>query len=167
LAFETIAKKGAQARERLRTLSLPPFLSAIETVRNLSLAFLILCGSALAISVVIDFQRGISPPATLRPLVTLIWISAVTGLLEEILFRGFTKRYFGNGGLLIGTIIWIILHQFYAGVTTVYRLPGDILYGIFYLKLWRGRLWRLALIIHPLYNVAIIGGWQILKMCLK
>ena len=167
MAFETLAKRTAQARERLRTLPLPPFLNAIETTRSLCPAFLILCGSALAISVVIDFQRGIGPPAAFGILVNAIWVHAVSGLIEEGLFRGLTKRYFGNGGLLIGTIVWIILHQFYAGVTTVYRLPGDILCGIFYLKLWRGRLWWLALIIHPLYNVAIIGGWQILKMYLN
>lgn len=167
MALETFVKKTVQARDRLRTLPLPRFLSAIETVRHLLLAFLLLCGTAVAISVVLDFHRGIGPPVAFGTLVTAIWLNALTGVAEEILFRGFTKRYLGNGGLLIGTVIWVILHQFYATVTTVYRLPGDILCGIFYVKLWRGRLWWVALIVHPLYNVALIAGWEILKTCLN
>jgi membrane protease YdiL (CAAX protease family) len=164
LALETAVKRIARARDKLRTLPLPHFLSAIETSRNLSLTFLALCGPALAIYMAIDLQRGVGPPEPLNAFAIHMLLGALAGVAEEVVFRGLARRFLGNGGLVIGTICWIILHQFYAQVATIWRLPADILVGIFYLKLWRGRLWWLALVIHPLWNVAIIGGWQIAKM---
>ena len=152
LTPETVVKRIAQVRDKLRTLRLPHFLSAIETSRHLSLTFIILCGTALAIYVAIDLQRGIGPPEPLNALVTHMLLGALAGVAEEVVFRGFAKRFLGNGGLVIGTICWVILHQFYAVVATICRLPGDILIGMFYLKLWRGHLWWLALVIHPLWN---------------
>jgi len=166
LALETAVKRIVQVRDRLRTLPLPHFLSAIETSRHLSLTFLTLCGTALAIYVAIDLQRGIGPPEPLDALVTHMLLGVLAGVAEEVLFRGLAKPFLGNGGLVIGTICWVGLHQFYAAVAMIWRLPADILIGIFYLKLWRGRLWWLALVIHPLWNVATIGGWQIAKMCI-
>ena len=164
MALETAVERIVRARDRLRTLPLPRFLSPIETPRHLALAFLILCGAALAIYVAIDLHRGIGAPEPFNALVTHMLLGVLAGVVEEALFRGFARRFLGNGGLVIGTICWIVLHQFYAAVATICRLPGDILVGVFYVRLWRGRLWWLALVIHPLWNVAIIAGWQIAKM---
>jgi len=164
LALETAVERLVRARDRLRALPLPGFLSPIETSRQLGLAFLVLCGPALALYVAIDLQRGIGAPELQEALVTHILLGVLAGVVEEALYRGLARRFLGNGGLVMGTICWVVLHQFYAGVATIYRLPGDILVGVFYLKLWRGRLWWLALVIHPLWNAAIITGWQIAKM---
>ena len=163
-ARESVSSWLIPARNKLRTLPLPRFLSPIETRRHLLLSFLILCGAALAIGIVIDLQRGIGAPSTISDLAAHMGIGALAGVSEELVFRGIPKRYLGNGGLVIGTICWVVLHQFYAPVTTIYRLPSDILLGVFYIKLWRGRLWWLALIIHPLWNVAVIVGWQLARM---
>lgn len=163
LALERVGRRLKQVRDILRTLPLPRFLSAIESVRHLLLAFFILCGTAAAIGVVIDLRRGIGTPVPIGSFAILLLIGVIAGLSEEVLFRGFAKRYLGNGGLVIGTVIWVTLHQFYAAITSFYRLPADILYGIFYLKLWRGRFWWLALVIHPTWNVASATAWQIVK----
>jgi membrane protease YdiL (CAAX protease family) len=164
LALETAVERLVRARDRLRALPLPGFLGPIETSRHAGLAFLVLCGPALAIYLAIDLQRGIGAPELQEALVTHILLGVLAGVVEEALFRGLARRVLGNGGLVIGTVCWVVLHQFYAGVATICRLPGDILVGVFYLKLWRGRLWWLALVIHPLWNAAIITGWQIAKM---
>lgn len=150
----------------LMEIPLPGWLGALETRRQVVLAFVILSIPPLAISTVIDMQRdmiSISP----EPLGTLaihMSLVSISGVMEEVLFRGYAKKFLGNGGLLIGTFIWVILHQFYAAVPTVYRLPGDVFHGIFYMKLWRGRLWWLALFIHPLWNCAVAGGWQLARL---
>ena len=163
MALEVAVERLVRARDRLRTLPLPGFLSPIETWRHVGLAFLILCGAALAIYLAIDLQRSIGAPEPRDVLATHMLLGVLSGVVEEALFRGLARRVLGNGGLVIGTICWVVLHQFYAGVTTIYRLPGDILVGTFYLRLWRGRLWWLALVIHPLWNAAIITGWQIAR----
>ena len=98
MALETAVKRIAQARDKLRTLPLPHFLSAIETFRNLSLTFLTLCGPALAIYVAIDLQRGVGPPEPLNSFVIHMLLGALAGVAEEVLFRGLAKRFLGNGG---------------------------------------------------------------------
>lgn len=167
LVLETAVKRTVQARDKLRTLPLPHFLHAIETSHSLLRIFLLLCGPALAIYIAIGLDRGIGTPQPSNAFVTHMLLTALAGVAEEVVFRGLAKRSLGDGGLVIGTICWVALHQFYAAGATIYRLPGDTLAGIFYLKLWRGRLWWLALVIHPLWNVATVGGWQIVKIYLS
>lgn len=148
-------------------MPLPAFLGAVETKRQIILAFIVLNGTALVVSTVVDvFRIDMSKPDPVNTMLYQMLWTALSGVAEEILFRGFARKFLGNGGLVIGTIIWVILHQFYAGSTVRYRLISDSLIGIFYLKLWRGKRWWLALIIHPLWNVAIIGGWQLAKVLL-
>jgi len=167
LTFETAVRRAVQASDRLRTLPLPHFLRAIETPRSLLWVFLLLCGPALAIYIAIDFHKGVGAPEPSDSLLIHMLLSVLAGVAEEVVFRGLAKRYLGNGGLVMGTGCWIALHQFYAAVATIWRLPGDALIGIFYLKLWRGRLWWLTLVIHPLWNVAFVAGWQVVKIYLS
>ena len=167
MALEAAVKRAVQARDRLRTLPLPRLLRAIEAPRALLRTFLLLCGPALAIYIAIDLHRGIGAPEPSNSLLMHMLLAALAGVAEEVVFRGLAKRSLGNGGLVTGTICWVALHQFYSAVATIWRLPGDALTGIFYLKLWRGRLWWLALVIHPLWNVAFVGGWQIVKIYLS
>jgi len=167
LTLETAVKSTVQARDKLRTLPLPHFLHAVETPRSLLWTFLLLCGPALATYIAIDLHRGIGAPESSSALIIHMLLSALAGVAEEVVFRGLAKRSLGNGGLVTGTVCWVILHQFYAAVATIWRLPGDALIGIFYLKLWRGRLWWLALVMHPLWNVSFVGGWQIVKIYLS
>ena len=161
---EDMLKRLVQERDGFRIMPLPRFLRAIGTYRQLLLAFLLLCGTALAIDIAIDLQRGIGSPEPPAALMAHIGLGIIAGVTEELLFRGIPRRWLGNGGLLAGTVCWVVLHQFYAAVTVIYRLPADMLMGVFYLKLWRGRLWWLALVIHPLWNVAVICGWQVVKI---
>ena len=152
------------ARDKLRTLPVPRFLSPIETRRQFLLSLLIFGVPALGIGIAILWQRGLGEPSSTGDLIFTIVIAALAGVAEEVLFGGLAKRYFGNGGLVVGRIIWVILHIFYAPVKTFYRIPMDILFGILYIKLWRGRYWWLSLIIHPLWNVTVIVGWQLAKV---
>lgn len=161
---QNVPGRIVRAKNRIRDMPLPGLLSPIETRRHLLLAFALLCGTALGISITIELHRGIGPPLTLGQLAVHIFLGAIAGVSEEALFRGYAKLYFGNGGLVIGTAVWVVLHQFYAPVTTIYRLPSDTLLGIFFLKLWRGRLWWLALTIHPLWNIGATVGWQIARI---
>ena len=118
--------------------------------------------ASLAVTAVFDLNRGIleQGPDPLGALAAHMFLVALCGVAEELAFRYYPRLFLGNGGLVIGTVIWVILHQFYAPVTSGYRLPGDVLHGVFYIKLWRGRYWWLALAIHPLWNIAVAGGWQ-------
>jgi len=155
-----------RVRDRLRALPLPRWLGAIETKRQLVRAFVLLCLPPLAVTAVFDLNRGIleQGPDPLGALAAHMFLVALCGVAEELVFRYYPRLFLGNGGLVIGTVIWVILHQFYAPVTSVYRLPGDVLHGVFYIKLWRGRYWWLALAIHPLWNIAVSGGWQVAKI---
>lgn len=162
--LQNVPGRIVRASNRIRDIPLPGFLRPIETRRQFVLAFLVLCGTALGISIAIDLHRGLVPPLTLGQLAVHMFLGAIAGASEELLFRGYAKLYLGNGGLVIGTAVWVVLHQFYAPVTTIYRLPSDTLLGIFFLKLWRGRLWWLALTIHPLWNIGATVGWQIARI---
>lgn len=156
---ETMRRCG----HKLQTLPLSRLVNPIETNRQLLLSLLLLGGAALAIGITIDLERGIGPPGEWGEVARHIGLALVAGVAEEIVFRGAPKRYLGNFGLIAGTVCWIVLHIFYAPVRSIWRLPMDILLGVFYIKLWRGRLWWLALVIHPLWNVVGILGWQLAK----
>jgi len=163
-ALRNVSGRIVRARNGIRDIPLPGFLCPIETRRQFVIAFLIFCGTALGISIYIELDRGLGPPLTLGQLSTHMFLGAIAGVSEELLFRGYAKLYLGNGGLVIGTAVWVVLHQFYAPVVTIYRLPSDTLLGIFLLKLWRGRLWWLALLMHPLWNIGATVGWQIARI---
>ena len=149
---------------KLSNLPLPSFLNPIDTRRQFLISIIILGLPALGIAVCIELQRGLSAPVSTSELTVIIVLVFLAGIGEEALFGLLAKYFLGNTGIVIGRIIWVILHPFYAPVWTIYRIPMDILFGTLYIKLWRGRLWWLAFIIHPLWNVAVVLGWQLAKM---
>jgi len=157
-----VSEAVERVRYRLREMPLPRWLGAVETKRGVAAAFVLLCLPSLAATTLYDLNRGILSydPEPLGAMALHMFVVALCGVGEELLFRYYPRRLLGNGGLVTGTVLWVVLHQFYAPVTTVYRLPGDVLHGVFYIKLWRGRYGWLALVIHPLWNVAVVGGWQ-------
>ena len=89
------------ARDKLRTLSPPRFLSPIETRRQFLLSLLIFGVPALGIGIAILWQRGLGEPSSTGDLIFTIIIAALAGVAEEVLFGGLAKRFFGNGGLVI------------------------------------------------------------------
>ena len=89
---------------------------------------------------------------------------ALSGFLEELIFRGFAKWALGNFGLLLGSLVWVLLHPFYSTYKSLWRVPGDVVAGAFYAKLWRGRWWWLAFVLHPLWNLGVVFGLQVLRI---
>ena len=151
-------------RSRLLNLHLPCFLNPINSFRQLVLWFLIYGGLALTIYILIDLYREVAPTADFSTVITNMWVTALAGFLEEVVFRGLGKIALGDTGLILGTIAWVILHQFYAPVTTPLRIPSDTLMGIFYIKLWRGKYWWLYLVIHPAWNILTALGWWLVGL---
>lgn len=145
-------------RETLVVTKLPSLLNAINSIRQLILWFLIYGGLAFATANLIDWFRGVSAPGV--NIGSVLLGVAIAGMAEEAFFRGIFKVGLGNTGLVIGTLIWIGLHQLNANPPPLQRIPTDMLLGVFYIKLWRGKYFWLSFIIHPLWNLAIILFWQ-------
>ncbi len=147
-------------RQRLVNLSLPRFLNPIDSSRQLILWLVLSFSIALIAINLINWLRGDYPSFTWEAFKNLLLIAVVAGLAEEVLFRGFSRYMLGNAGLVIGTILWIGAHQFDSSPPPFHRIPTDMLWGIFYLKLWRGKYWKLSFIIHPSWNIGILLWWQ-------
>ena len=135
--------------------SMPHLLEPISSNREPFL-WLLICG-------VPTIARIVLVAFVLRDHDPVVW-SATEGamiggiqnaLMEETAFRGFPKVLFGTYGLIIGSVFWAVLHQFNEGATPI-RLATDILWAIFFVKLWRDSKWRLAVVIHMGWNVGIV-----------
>ncbi len=156
--------KLKKLRERFINLKLPGFLNPINSIRQLVLWFLVFGGIPFIAGNLIQWFSGtgvaIWDTITLsRLLVVILWANS-----EEALFRFFPKLALGNSGLLVGTIVWILMHPFNTTPPLWGRIPTDVSIGIFYIKLWRGKYWWLSFLIHPLWNFAVIFLWQWLKI---
>lgn len=149
-------------RSRLLNLHLPCFLNPINSFRQLVLWFLIYGGLAGIIYLLINLHIGVEPTTNFSAAINAGFWLGLVGAIEEVVFRGLGKIALGNTGLILGTIAWVILHQFYAPVTTPLRIPADTLLGIFYIKLWRGKYRWLSLVIHFLWNFLTgLGLWVV------
>lgn len=157
--------KVLKLRETIANLKLPHFLQPIDSARQLTLWFLVYGGTAFVAANLIDFLKGVSVPVlegTIGNILMALFIGVVLPAIgEEAAFRGIFKVALGNTGLIIGTLIWIGLHQTNAIPPPLTRIPTDILLGVFLIKLWRGKYSWFSFIIHPLWNVAIILSWQV------
>ncbi|MFC1847384.1 type II CAAX prenyl endopeptidase Rce1 family protein [Chloroflexota bacterium] len=156
LLFDKLQK----LRERCVNLELPRFLNPIDSKHQLILWLVIVFSLAFIEANLIIWIRGDIPSFTEEAFRNLIIFSTVMGVVEELGLRGVPKRWFGNGGLLVGTLLWIGFHQFDASPPPLYRIPGDILFGIMYVKIWRGKYWWTSFIIHPSWNIGILVWWQ-------
>ncbi|MBF8266310.1 MAG: hypothetical protein HW384_2174 [Dehalococcoidia bacterium] len=100
-------------------------------------------------------------------------------LIEEAIFRGLSKKFWGYWGLVIGTIFWASLHPFRGAFTygiiqpfdstaffslpypifhlklEPYTIVPTLLLGFFYIKLWRGRFWYLSFAFHAAWNALV------------
>jgi len=147
-------------REGSINLKLPRFLNPINSNRQLILWLMIVFSLVFVGENLIDWVRGGFPSFTWEAFKNLLLFTIIMGLVEEGGFRGVFRWWLGNAGLVIGTLLWVGFHQFNANPPPLYRLPGDILFGIFYIKLWRGKFWWLSFIIHPMWNIGILLWWQ-------
>ncbi|MBI4180673.1 MAG: CPBP family intramembrane metalloprotease [Chloroflexi bacterium] len=147
-------------RVRYKKLTLPRIFNPIVSFKSLLLSFIFLQIGGLASIHFLNLLTGkpLYSPQPLQALVGTMTITAVSGLVEELFFRGIFKWFSGEIGLVVGTVIWIVLHQFKFAtpIATPKILFGDTLFGIFYFKLWRGNWWWVAIIIHILWNPAVI-----------
>lgn len=110
----------------------------------------------------INLHIGVEPTTNFNVAFTSGWVYGLVGVIEEAAFRWLFKFALGDTGLILGTVIWVILHQFYAPVTILWRIPADTLLGIFYIKLWRGKYWWLSFVIHFLWNFSTaLGLWVV------
>ena len=147
-------------RRNLVSLKLPRFLNPIDSVRQLILWLVVYFSIAFIAVNLINWLMGVVPSYTWEAFKNILLLTVLLGVGEEGVFRGFTRWVLGNAGLVIGTLIWIGLHPFDTSPPFFYRLPFDILLGIFYVKLWRGKYWWLSFIIHPLWNIGILLWWR-------
>ncbi|MFC2056948.1 type II CAAX prenyl endopeptidase Rce1 family protein [Chloroflexota bacterium] len=146
--------KFKKFREGSVNLKLPRFLNPIDSIRQLILWFAVYGGVSFVVSSLIDWFRGTIPIPTWDTFTATLFLGVILwASTEEILFRLLPKRGIGNLGLLVGTIVWILMHPFNTSPPLWYRTPTDILLGIFYIKLWRGKWWWLSFIIHSLWNI--------------
>ena len=153
--------KLQKLRERFVNLKLPRFLNPIDSVRQLILWLVVYFSIAFIAVNLINWLIGVVPSYTWEAFKNILLFTVCMGVVEEVVFRGFTRWVLGNAGLVIGTLIWVGFHQFDASPPPLYRIPVDILFGIFYVKLWRGKYWWLSFIIHPLWNIGILLWWQV------
>ena len=152
--------KLPKLREKFINLKLPRFLNPIDSNRQLILWLMIVFSLVFVGENLIDWVRGGFPSFTWEAFKYLLWFTVFMGIIEEGGLRGAFKWVLGDAGLVIGTLLWIGLHQFNASPPPLYRIPGDILFGIFYIKLWRGKYWWLSFIIHPMWNIGTLLWWQ-------
>ena len=152
--------KLPKPKERFISLKLPRFLNPIKSNRQLILWLVIVFSLVFVGENLIDWVRGGFPSFTWEAFKYLLWFTVFMGIIEEGVLRGVFKWVLGDAGLVIGTLLWIGLHQFNASPPPLYRIPGDILFGIFYIKLWRGKYWWLSFIIHPMWNIGTLLWWQ-------
>lgn len=155
--------KLQKLRERFVNLELPRFLNPIDSSRQLILWLVIVFSLTFIEANLINWVKGGFPSFTWDVFKNLLLFTIIMGLVEEGGFRGVFRLWLGNAGLLIGTLLWIGFHQFDASPPPLYRIPGDLLFGIFYIKLWRGKYWWLSFIIHPLWNIGILLWWQFVR----
>ena len=143
-------------RERSVNLKLPRFLNPIGSIRQLILWLVVVFSIAFIETNLINWLKGGFPSYTWEAFRNILLFTVLMGVVEEGGFRGVTKRVLGNTGLVIGTLMWISFHQFDVSPPPFYRILGDTLFGIFFIKLWRGKYWWLSFIIHPLWNTGIL-----------
>lgn len=159
--------KLRKLRVILASLTLPKLLNPIQSKRQLVLWLFLCLGIELVAANLINTLMGSFPSFTWEVFKNLLLFTSFMGVAEEIVLRGFFKLILGNAGLVMGTLLWIAFHQFDATPPPLHRIPGDILWGIFYIKLWRGKYWRLSMIIHPLWNIGILLWWQLAIPAIK
>ncbi len=149
--------KLKKLRERFISLKLPRFLNPIDSSRQLILWFLVYGGVAFVVGNLIDWFRGVIPLPTWDAFTATLLLAIIfMAASEEVIFRLLPKRVIGDLGLLLGTIVWILMHPFNTTPPLWSRISTDTLLGIFYIKLWRGKWWWLSFIIHPLWNITAI-----------
>jgi hypothetical protein len=153
-------KKLKKLRDSLANLRLPCFLNSIDSIRQLILWLVVYFCIAFIAANLINWFRGSFPSYTWEAFKNTLLFTVIMGVVEEGVFRGFTKWVLGNAGLVIGTLVWVGLHQFDANPPPLFRIPIDLLFGIFYVKLWRGKFWWLSLFIQPLWNIGILYWWE-------
>ena len=145
---------------RHKNLRLPPIFNPIVSFKSLLLSFILLQIAGLASIHFLNVLTGKTfySQQPLQALANIMIITAFSGLVEELFFRGIFKWFLGEIGLVVGTVVWVALHQFEFAtpIASPNILLGDALFGIFYFKLWRGNWWWVAIIIHMLWNPAVI-----------
>ena len=98
--------------------------------------------------------------STIGQLILIIFVMGVlTGIGEELLFRGSVQRLFSENGTNVHLAIWITAFIFSAVHMQFYGLVPRMLIGAFlgYLYVWSGSLW-LPIMGHALNNsVAVLG----------
>jgi hypothetical protein len=152
---------------RIRTVALPPGLGPINSQRQILIWLLVTEGFSLVwtLGFIEAVVHGFGTAGPWTSVMGPIVEGGFAALLEESL-RGLSLWALGNGGIFAYTALWVAAHQFYAIAPTLWRLPSDILSGIFYLKLWRGRWWFLAFIFHIGYNTVYILMLQAIRQWL-
>jgi hypothetical protein len=155
---------------RLRTLELPNIrgsrlLDPIESPLCVLYMFLLLILLPYLLRGLILIMSGqrISPEHTLQSLLTIISFSVILApLVEEFFFRWIPLNFYGPLGLVVGTILWSLIHpidRIATGITFEQLLPTIpvwLVQIVFYVKLWRGRYYWTAFFIHSITNLGII-----------
>jgi len=73
----------------------------------------------------------------------------VAPVMEELVFRGIPWVLGTTTGVILGSILWTLLHLRSAPVVLV-SVP-------LYLKLWLGGFWIEAILVHAVHNALFLG----------
>ena len=104
--------------------------------------------------------RGLGEAQPWADLPMILLRVGVTAIIEEFLFRGAPRLVFGEVGQYVGTGFWVIAHQFTRVGFYPLRLPSDSLSGLLFVRLWRGRFWPVAIVVHAIGNVLFVIALQ-------
>jgi len=116
-------------------------------------------------AIVFLFGQRIPTSYQAEPFFSLLIFSVLLApIYEEISLRWFPYNFFGVRGLIIGSILWLILHpadRLLMGMNWVQILPSIPFWFLdvfFYIKLWQGKYYWTAFIFHSLTNLIIISA---------
>jgi membrane protease YdiL (CAAX protease family) len=70
--------------------------------------------------------------------------------IEELLFRILPHRYFGNGGALLGTLVWAMLHLLGRNLAIV---AFQLVVGMFYYKMVTASKYKEVIVLHEAFNL--------------
>jgi len=128
-------------------------------------SLLVIIPYAVRGAIIFLFGQRIPTSYQTEPFFSLLILSVLLApIYEEILFRWLPYNLFGVRVLIIGSVLWLILHPIYRfqmGMNWVQiwpSIPFWFLDVFFYIKLWQGKYYWTAFIFHSLTNLIIISA---------
>ncbi len=165
--LNSMRKLGNNFRQKgISSKFLARLLSPVNSIKSVIILFSLIFILPYAVRGAIIFFFGQRIPTSYQaePVFFLLIFSVLFApIWEEILLRWFLYNFFGVRGLIIGSILWLILHpadRLLMGMNWVQILPSIPFWFLdvfFYIKLWQGKYYWTSFIFHSLTNLIIIS----------